>query len=116
VTETDRARERHDDFAFENDRVAHRMYGPALETWKADPLTSSGIDVWVKRTPRLVVNEWYQSDDYHRDNGDGADFYSVGPSRGCGRNPRFATLLEVRWREADRKRIWRSSPSPKLRR
>jgi hypothetical protein len=77
-------RERHDDFAWENDRIAHRMYGPALETWKADPLTSSGIDVWVKRTPRLVVNEWYQSDDYHRDNGDGADFYSVGPSRGCG--------------------------------
>lgn len=77
-------RERHDDFAWENDRIAHRVYGPALETWKADPLTSSGIDVWVKRTPRLVVNEWYQSDDYHRDNGDGADFYSVGPSRGCG--------------------------------
>jgi hypothetical protein len=77
-------RERHDDFAWENDRIAHRVYGPALETWKADPLTSSGIDVWVKRTPRLVVNDWYQSDDYHRDNGDGADFYSVGPSRGCG--------------------------------
>ena len=78
------ARERHDDFAWENDRTAHRMYGPDLETFKADPLTSSGIDVWVKRTPRLVVNEWYQSDDYHHDNGDGADFYSVGPSRGCG--------------------------------
>ena len=64
--------------------LAHRMYGPALETWAADPLTSSGIDVWVKRTPHLVVNDWYQSDDYHRDNGDGGDFYSVGPSRGCG--------------------------------
>ena len=77
-------RERHDDFAWENDRTAHRMYGPELETFKADPLTSSGIDVWVKRTARLVVNEWYQTDDYHHDNGDGADFYSVGPSRGCG--------------------------------
>jgi Domain of unknown function (DUF4861) len=77
-------RERHDDFAWENDRTAHRAYGPELETWPKEPLVSSGIDVWVKRTHRLVVNEWYQSDDYHRDNGDGADFYSVGPSRGCG--------------------------------
>ena len=77
-------RERHDDFAWENDRAAHRMYGPDLEAWKKDPLVSSGVDVWLKRTPRLVVNEWYQSDDYHRDNGDGGDFYSVGQSRGCG--------------------------------
>jgi unsaturated rhamnogalacturonyl hydrolase len=77
-------RERHDDFAWENDRVAHRMYGPDLETWKKEPLTSSGIDVWVKRAKRLVINEWYMTDDYHRDNGDGADFYSVSKSRGCG--------------------------------
>ena len=27
-------RERYDDFAWENDRVAHRMYGAALETWR----------------------------------------------------------------------------------
>jgi hypothetical protein len=77
-------RERHDDFAWENDRVAHRMYGPGLETWKKEPLTSSGIDVWVKKARRLVINEWYMTDDYHRDNGDGADFYSVKTSRGCG--------------------------------
>jgi hypothetical protein len=77
-------RERHDDFAWENDRVAHRMYGPDLEIWKKEPLTSSGIDVWVKRSKKLVVNDWYMTDDYHRDNGDGADFYSVSKSRGCG--------------------------------
>jgi rhamnogalacturonyl hydrolase YesR len=77
-------RERHDDFAFENDKVAHRMYGPDLETWKAEPLTSSGIDVWAKRTRRLVINDWYMTDDYHRDNGDGADLYSVNKARGCG--------------------------------
>jgi hypothetical protein len=77
-------RERHDDFAWENDRVAHRMYGPDLEIWKKEPLTSSGIDVWVKRTKKLVVNDWYMTDDYHRDNGDGADFYSVSKTRGCG--------------------------------
>ena len=77
-------RERRDDFAWENDRVAHRMYGAALETWKQEPLTSSGLDVWVKRTPRLVINDWYMVDDYHRDTGEGADLYSAGKTRGCG--------------------------------
>lgn len=77
-------RERFDDFAWENDRVAHRMYGPALETWEKEPLTSSTVDVWLKRTRRLVLNDWYMVDDYHRDHGEGADFYSAGRSRGCG--------------------------------
>ena len=77
-------RERHDDFAFESDRVAHRMYGPDLETWKTEPLTSSGVDIWAKRSKRLVINDWYMTDDYHRDNGDGADLYSVKTARGCG--------------------------------
>jgi pectinesterase len=79
-------RERRDDFAWENDRVAHRMYGKALETWAQEPLTSSSVDVWFKRTRRLVINEWYMVDDYHRDLGDGADMYSAGRSRGCGGN------------------------------
>jgi len=77
-------RERHDDFVWENDLVAHRMYGPDLETWQKDPLVSSGIDTWAKRTTKLVVNEWYMTDDYHQDSGQGADFYGVGKSRGCG--------------------------------
>jgi hypothetical protein len=79
-------RERRDDFAWENDLVAHRMYGAALETWKQEPLTSSAVDVWVKRTHRLIVNDWYMIDDYHQDHGDGADLYSSGTSRGCGGN------------------------------
>ena len=79
-------RERRDDFAWENDRTAHRTYGKALETWAQEPLTSSTVDVWFKRTRRLVVNEWYMVDDYHRDNGEGADMYSAGRSRGCGGN------------------------------
>ena len=78
--------ERREDFAWENDRIAHRMYGKELETWPQEPLTSSGVDVWTKRTPRLIVNEWYMTDDYHHDHGDGADMYSVGKSRGCGGN------------------------------
>jgi len=77
-------RERYDDFAWENDRVAHRMYGPALETWQKEPLTSSTVDVWLKRTRKLIVNDWYMVDDYHRDRGEGADFFSAGKSRGCG--------------------------------
>jgi hypothetical protein len=77
-------RERFDDFAWENDLVAHRVYGPALETWQKEPLTSSGVDVWMKRTRALIVNDWYMVDDYHVDHGEGGDFYSVGPSRGCG--------------------------------
>ena len=77
-------RERHDDFAWENDVIAHRVYGPDLETCKKEPLTSSGVDVWVKRVPKLVVNEWYMTDNYHQDHGEGADFYAVGKSRGCG--------------------------------
>jgi unsaturated rhamnogalacturonyl hydrolase len=77
-------RERHDDFAWENDRIAHRMYGPDLETWTREPLTSSGVDVWTKRVRKLIVNDWYLTDDYHDDHGEGADLYSVGKSRGCG--------------------------------
>ena len=77
-------RERHDDFAWENDRIAHRMYGPGLETWAAEPLVSSGVDVWTKRVRKLIVNDWYLTDDYHEDHGEGADLYSVGKSRGCG--------------------------------
>jgi hypothetical protein len=77
-------RERFDDFAWENDRIAHRMYGVALETWEKEPLTSSAVDVWLKRTRRLIVNDWYMVDDYHHDHGEGADFYSAGKSRGCG--------------------------------
>jgi unsaturated rhamnogalacturonyl hydrolase len=77
-------RERLDDFAWENDRIAHRMYGAALETWPKEPLTSSAVDVWLKRTRRLVINDWYMVDDYHHDHGEGGDFYSAGASRGCG--------------------------------
>ena len=79
-------RERRDDFAWENDRIAHRMYGAALETWAQEPLTSSTVDVWTKRVRRLIINDWYMVDDYHRDNGTGGDFYSAGKSRGCGGN------------------------------
>ena len=79
-------RERFDDFAWENDLIAHRTYGKALITWKGEPLTSSAIDIWSKRTSKLVINDWYMVDNYHADHGEGADWYSAGPTRGCGGN------------------------------
>jgi hypothetical protein len=83
-------RERFDDFAWENDRIAHRTYGKALETWRDEPQASSSIDIWSKRTPRLVINDWYMLENYHEDAGEGADYYSAGLSRGCGGNGLWA--------------------------
>lgn len=83
-------RERFDDFFWENDRIAHRTYGQGLETWEGEPLTSSTMDIWSKRTPRMALNDWFLSDDYHVDHGEGADFYSAGLSRGCGGNGLWA--------------------------
>lgn len=77
-------RERFDDFAWENDRIGHRTYGKALITWKGDPLTSSAIDIWSKRTAKMVINDWYMVDNYHADRGEGVDAYSAGLTRGCG--------------------------------
>ena len=82
--------ERLDDFAWENDKVGHRTYGPAL----AEPangtgkevLVTSGLDIWSKRVNYLIVDRWYNKghDHYHHDEGEGMDMYNVGPSRGCG--------------------------------
>ncbi len=79
--------ERHDDFAWENDRIAFRIYGPELEI--VEP-ASSGVDVWPKRTHNLIVNQWYQLAQsindgyYHFDHGEGLDNFKVGHGQGCG--------------------------------
>jgi len=86
------APERKDDFAWENQQVAYRVYGPALQ---AAGEVASGIDVWSKRIPNFVIDSFYKRDlegvrthnpglSYHKDNGQGLDSYYVGPSRGCG--------------------------------
>lgn len=86
--------ERVDDYAWENDRVAFRMYGPkgqqeALQGIKSSTL-SSGVDIWLKRTRLPVINKWYKgylTDPmyYHKDSrGEGYDPYHVGNSRGTG--------------------------------
>ncbi len=71
--------ERADDYAWENNLTACRIYGPALE----DPRTQ-GVDVWVKSTPKLVIDEWFARNDYHRDHGEGMDCYKVGNTLGAG--------------------------------
>ena len=50
---------RKDDIAWENDRCAYRVYGPALQKTGE---RSFGTDVWVKNTPDTVVYERYIKD------------------------------------------------------
>ncbi|MBO4849410.1 MAG: DUF4861 domain-containing protein [Prevotella sp.] len=99
--------ERVDDIAWENDRTAYRLYGPALQR---SGERAFGIDVWVKNTPDLEVEQRYKVElsnheriqqlikegkkdeakqleietTYHFDHGYGLDCYKVGPSLGCG--------------------------------
>ena len=99
--------ERKDDFAWENDRGAYRVYGPALQKTGE---RSFGIDVWSKNTPELVLDQRYWVEDvvmmpiveklrkenrqrgdslyrlnsYHNDHGRGMDLYKVGATLGCG--------------------------------
>ncbi|WP_322400839.1 DUF4861 family protein [Massilia luteola] len=83
--------ERLDDFAWENDVIGHRTYGPALAA-PAPPgsgkevLETSGLDIWFKRVDYPVVDRWYNKghDHYHHDEGEGMDMYNVGRSRGAG--------------------------------
>lgn len=75
--------ERLDDFAWENDKIAFRAYGKALEGTNGD---AYGFDVWVKRTTDLVINRRYTHGDYHNDLGDGLDYYKVGFTLGAGNN------------------------------
>jgi uncharacterized protein DUF4861 len=83
--------ERLDDMAWENDRIAHRMYGAALNSDAADlvheRLRGSGIDVWAKKVPYPIVDRWYAKghDQLHKDGeGEGLDLYSIGGARGAG--------------------------------
>jgi hypothetical protein len=99
--------ERKDDYAWENDRTAYRVYGPALQRTGE---RSYGTDVWSKNTPELVVEQRYWIEDvvmmpaveklrrenrqrgdslyrlnsYHNDHGRGMDLYKVGATLGCG--------------------------------
>ncbi|WP_240047423.1 DUF4861 family protein [Sphingomonas panacisoli] len=73
---------RFDDLLFENDRIAHRIYGRALE--KEQPPSSSGIDVWGKNVRWPFMERQLHGGDQHRYHGEGLDFFEVGTSRGGG--------------------------------
>ena len=85
--------ERTDDYAWENNKVAFRTYGPRAQKMiegniKGGTL-SSGIDAWSKRVEYPIINKWYDKmtsgkGTYHQDSGEGLDNFHVGSSRGIG--------------------------------
>lgn len=85
--------ERTDDYAWENDRVAFRTYGPTAQKMIEDSVKggtlSSGMDAWLKRVDYPIINKWYDEEitgksSYHKDTGEGLDNFHVGVSRGVG--------------------------------
>jgi len=97
--------ERQDEFGWENDLVAYRIYGHG---------GAVGYDLFNKRTSQLMLDHWYASEQnqemrsvskqlhergyhdladqvynafcYHIDHGQGMDCYTVGPTLGGGAN------------------------------
>ena len=85
--------ERTDDYAWENNKVAFRTYGPVAQKMTEDKVKggtlTSGIDAWLKRVEYPIINKWYEkytngSGTYHKDTGEGLDNFHVGGSRGIG--------------------------------
>ena len=77
--------ERKDDFAWENEYAAFRMYGPALKA--ENP--SNGVDLWIKNSPELVVDTMYARElkdnrPYHINYDGNLDCYKVGHTCGAG--------------------------------
>lgn len=77
--------ERMDDFAWENDIAAYRMYGPALAKENA----SNGVDLWLKCVSDTIVAKRYRDElqhgiTYHVDHGNGLDCYKVAHTLGAG--------------------------------
>lgn len=85
--------ERTDDYTWENDRVAFRVFGPNAQ-YRAEnnlpqPTLSSGVDAWLKKVNYPIINNWYKKETetegtYHEDTGEGLDNFHVGVSRGVG--------------------------------
>jgi hypothetical protein len=73
---------RFNDILWENDRTAHRIYGPALEA--AEPPSTSGIDAWGKSERWPYMDRQLKTGDQHQNHGEGLDFYDVNTFRGAG--------------------------------
>jgi hypothetical protein len=85
--------ERTDDYAWENNKVAFRTYGPVAQKMVEDKVPggtlTSGIDAWLKKVEYPIINKWYEktvngTGSYHKDTGEGLDNFQVGDSRGIG--------------------------------
>lgn len=85
--------ERTDDFTWENDKVAFRVYGPTAQRMVEEGVKggtySGGVDCWLKKVDYSIIDRWYAGNTaepgyYHKDHGEGLDNYHVGPSLGCG--------------------------------
>ena len=85
--------ERTDDYTWENDKVAFRVYGPTAQKMIEDSIPggtlSSGVDAWLKRVDYPIIDKWYKEftdgvGTYHEDTGEGLDNFHVGVSRGVG--------------------------------
>jgi len=85
--------ERTDDYTWENNRVAFRVYGPTAQKMIEDKIPggtlSSGVDAWLKKVEYPIINKWYKetldgTGNYHEDTGEGLDDFHVGVSRGVG--------------------------------
>jgi len=84
--------ERTDDYAWENNKVAFRVFGPVaqkmVEEGTSGGTLASGVDAWLKRVEYPIINKWYKNDaggkSYHEDRGEGLDNFHVGKSRGVG--------------------------------
>ena len=78
--------ERWDDIFWENDRTAHRIYGPQLAqpAPNGESLVTSGIDVWVKKVRTPFMDKQLMSGQQHDDHGEGMDSYDVQQTCGAG--------------------------------
>ncbi|KQU49873.1 glycosyl hydrolase family 88 [Sphingomonas sp. Leaf339] len=73
---------RFDDLLWENDRTAHRIYGPALQ--REEPPSSSAIDAWGKNVEWPFMERQLKTGKQHDYHGEGIDFYNAGTTRGAG--------------------------------
>ena len=76
--------ERKEDFAWENDQIAFRIYSRAYVPNRA----ASGVDLWPKSVDYSIIDKRYWENNnkisYHKDHGEGCDFYNMGNGRGIG--------------------------------
>jgi hypothetical protein len=73
---------RYDDILWENDRTAHRIYGPALQA--VEPPSTSGVDAWGKSVRWPFMDRQLRTGDQHAFHGEGLDFYDANTFRGAG--------------------------------